>query len=56
MPCDEVSALDPGGEIDDLLAVKVNNSEALAFLHLEGEAMGGLADVCFWSRDGIGRH
>ena len=49
----EISALHPGGEIDDLLAVKVDNSETLAFLHLEGETMSGFADVCLRAGRGI---
>ena len=42
---DEIGAPDPGGEVDDLLAVEVDDAEVLAFSHFECEAVGGLDDV-----------
>ena len=42
--------LGPGGEIDDLLAVEVDDTEVFALLDFKSVAMGGRYDVRFWMR------
>lgn len=44
----QVGALDPGGEVDDLFAIEVYDTEVLALLHRECKSMGGRHDVRLW--------